>query len=341
MKTGSDSSPRSAAIETKGLTKIYGGVITAVDALDLSVTEGETFGLLGPNGAGKTTTMKMVMTLTKPTSGSIKVFGTDVHEQPSKVRQLLGYVPQAVSADGDLTAFENLLTFAKLFYVEKHVREQRIREALDYMGLTERANDMVKRFSGGMVRRLEIAQALVNRPRMLLLDEPSIGLDPVSRRQVWGYIKNLNKEFNITIFITTHDMLEADELCDRIAIMSGGKIAVLGSPSALKSSIGRDVVTVEVSSQVKGLDIPLEVGMLAGIDEKTVKVVTDKGELAIPRIVDVFERSGYPVESISLSRPTLDDVFLKYANARLESDQEAGRMRDTKRARRSFARHSR
>jgi ABC-2 type transport system ATP-binding protein len=330
-----------AAIETKGLTKSYRGSLPAVDNVDLSIVEGEIFGLLGPNGAGKTTTMKMIMTLTNPTSGSIRVLGTEVHGQPSRIRQLLGYVPQAVSADGDLTAFENLLIFAKLFYVRREVRDQRIKEALASMGLTARSDDLVKRFSGGMVRRLEIAQALVNRPRILLLDEPSIGLDPVSRRQVWGYIKRLNKEFKITVFITTHDMAEADELCDRLAIMNNGKIAILDSPTALKNSMGGDIVTVGATSDVEGLELPPEVGTLASVDEKSVKIVTDKGELAIPRIVDFFEKSGYVVQSISLSKPTLDDVFLKYTNARLDGGPELGSLRDTKLARRSFARHSR
>ena len=161
---------------------------------------------------------------------------------------MLGYVPQSVSVDGDLTAYENLLIFSKLFDVKKADRGQRIKEALDYMGLSERADDLVKHFSGGMMRRLEIAESLVNRPKILFLDEPSIGLDPASRLKTWGYIKRLNSDYGVTIFITTHDMEEADELCDRLAIMNQGKIAISGAPEDLKRSIGGDLVTVKTST---------------------------------------------------------------------------------------------
>ncbi|HKW05720.1 MAG TPA: ATP-binding cassette domain-containing protein, partial [Nitrososphaerales archaeon] len=199
------------SIEAINLTKKFKEV-TAVDGISFAVEEGEIFGFLGPNGAGKTTTIRMAITLTKPTSGSVRVFGIDAARKPHDVRQMLGYVPQLISVDSGLTAYENLLIFSKLFYVERSIRKKRIAEALEYMGLSDRANDLVIHFSGGMMRRLEIAQALVNRPRILFLDEPSIGLDPTSRKQGWSYIKKLNREFGATIFLTTHDMLEADEL---------------------------------------------------------------------------------------------------------------------------------
>ncbi len=199
------------AIEAVKLTKVFGKEIVAVKGVSFTVEEGEIFGLLGPNGAGKTTTIRMVITLTKPTSGSITVFGLDALHKASDVRKLVGYVPQLISVDGQLTAYENLLIFAKLFYVERSIRKKRIEDALEYMGLADRANDLVMHFSGGMMRRLEIAQALVNRPKILFLDEPSIGLDPTSKKQGWEYIKNLNSEFGVTVFITTHDMLEADD----------------------------------------------------------------------------------------------------------------------------------
>jgi ABC-2 type transport system ATP-binding protein len=212
------------AIEVTNLTKTYPPDLTAVDNISFKVDDGEIFGLLGPNGAGKTTAIKMIMGLTRPTSGSIWICGIDALSHASQVRQLMGYVPQAISADGDLTGYENLLIFSKLFYVQKKDRDVRIKEALAEMELTDRANDLVKHYSGGMMRRLEIGEAVVSRPRVLFLDEPSIGLDPSSKRQVWKHIRRLNKELNMTVLITTHDMAEADELCDRITIMNQGRL---------------------------------------------------------------------------------------------------------------------
>ena len=256
------------AIEAVKLTKIFGKEIVAVKGISFTVEEGEIFGLLGPNGAGKTTTIRMVITLTKPTSGSITVFGLDALHKASDVRKLVGYVPQLISVDGQLTAYENLLIFAKLFYVERSIRKKRIEDALEYMGLSDRANDLVMHFSGGMMRRLEIAQALVNRPKILFLDEPSIGLDPTSKKQGWEYIKNLNSEFGVTVFITTHDMLEADELCDRIAIMNKGEIAALGSPTELKSTISGDLVTLALSSPAANVLLPREFGSIVNNEQE-------------------------------------------------------------------------
>lgn len=252
---------------------------------------------------------------------------------------MLGYVPQSVSVDGDLTAYENLLIFSKLFYVERSVRKNRIEEALEYMDLKTRANDLVKHFSGGMMRRLEIAQALVNRPRVLFLDEPSIGLDPTSKRQGWEYIRRLNREFDTTVFITTHDMAEADYLCERVAIMDRGKIAVLGRPSELKRSLGGDVLTVGATTPLALPLIPPEVGTLLSTGNGELQILTEKGETAIPKVVEFFEKTGIEVQSISLSRPDLDAVFTKYTKSRLAD--EAGALRNARIERRSFARHSR
>ena len=317
------------------MTKFYPPDIRAVDDITFSVDMGEIFGLLGPNGAGKTTTLKIITTLGTPTSGSINVFDIDVLKASQKARQMFGYVPQTVSADGDLTGYENLLIFAKLFYVSKDERAERISDALEYMGLSDRKNDLVKQYSGGMVRRLEIAQALVNRPRILFLDEPSIGLDPSSRRQVWGYLKRLNKEFGITVFITTHDMVEADELCNRIAIMNAGKITITDTPANLKKSVGGDVVTVKFTPNRTHVPIPKELGLVMGAEEGLVRISTENGEKAIPQIMQYFESKGVGVESISLNRPTLDDVFMKYTKSSL---QENGKLGETRSIRRSFAR---
>jgi ABC-2 type transport system ATP-binding protein len=319
------------------LTKVYPNGPRAVDSVSFEVKEGEIFGLLGPNGAGKTTTIKMITTLTRPTAGSIKVFGVDAGNSPQRVREMLGFVPQAVSVDGDLTGYENLLIFAKLFFVDREQRNTRIHEALELFGLADRANDLVKHYSGGMMRRLEIAQALVNRPRLLFLDEPSIGLDPYSRMQVIDHVKQLNQTFGTTILITTHDMAEADELCDRLAIMNLGKIAVSGAPRDLKRTVGGDVLTVTISGKVPDT-IPADLGSVVSSEQGTVKILTVDGERAIPRITNYFEQNGVAVESVSLSRPTLDDVFMKYAKAPL---QQEGTFRDARSARRTFARHGR
>ena len=325
------------AVQVTGLTKVYSKGPKAVDSINFEVKAGEVFGLLGPNGAGKTTTIKMITTLTKPTSGSIQVFGIDVQRYPQEVRQMLGFVPQAISVDGDLTGYENLLIFAKLFFVDPTERSRRIHEALELFGLADRADDLVKHYSGGMMRRLEIAQALVNRPKLLFLDEPSIGLDPQSRMQVIDHITRLNRDFGTTILITTHDMAEADELCDRLAIMNLGKIAVIGGPRELKKSVGGDVITVAVKGRIPD-SIPPELGTLAGGDQGTLKILTVDGERAIPRLTDYLEGRGLVVESVSLSRPTLDDVFMKYAKVSL---QDEGSFREVRSARRSISRHAR
>ena len=325
------------AIQVSGLAKVYSKGAKAVDSVSFEVKEGEIFGLLGPNGAGKTTTIKMITTLTKPTAGSIKVFGVDVLSSPQLVRQMLGFVPQAISVDGDLTGYENLLIFAKLFFVDREQRNRRIHEALDLFGLADRANDLVKHYSGGMMRRLEIAQALVNRPRLLFLDEPSIGLDPYSRMQVIDQIRQLNQTFGTTMLITTHDMAEADELCDRLAIMNMGKIATSGAPRELKKSVGGDVLSVTVSGKMPD-SIPQDLGSVVSSEGGVLKILTVDGERAIPRITDYLEDIGAVVESVSLRRPTLDDVFMKYAKASL---QQEGTFREARSARRSIARHGR
>jgi ABC-2 type transport system ATP-binding protein len=324
------------AIEVADLLKTYPPNLRAVDNVSFRVEEGEIFGLLGPNGAGKTTTIKMIMGLTKPTSGSIHICGIDALTSSSQVRQLMGYVPQAISADGDLTGYENLLIFSKLFYVEKKERDVRIKEALSEMGLADRANDLVKHYSGGMMRRLEIGEAVVSRPRVLFLDEPSIGLDPASKRGVWEHIRRLNKELGMTVLITTHDMAEADELCDRIAIMNRGRFVVAGTPEELKQRIGGDILTVKLSKEAD-LPLPAEIGKVVHSVDDTIEILTPSGETAIPIVVAFFERNGFSVLSMSLSKPSLDDVFLKYANVRIE---EAESFAHARQARRSFMRHA-
>ncbi len=224
-------------LQTHALTRRF-GTLVAVDDLNIAVTSGEVFGLLGPNGAGKTTVIKMLATLLPPTSGTATVAGYDIVRQAADVRRVIGYVPQVLSADGTLTGYENLLIFAKLYDLPSREREARIHEALAFMGLADAANKLVRQYSGGMIRRLEIAQSMLHRPPVLFLDEPTIGLDPVARRSVWGHIGTMRRDYGTTIFLTTHYMDEADSLCNRVAIMHLGRVAAIGTPAELKAAVG-------------------------------------------------------------------------------------------------------
>jgi len=228
------------------------GEHTAVDHVDLAIAPGETFGLLGPNGAGKTTTIRMLITLLKPMTGRITVLGTDTRAQPMRVRRVIGYVPQLLSADGSLTGRENVELFARLFDVPRDGRRRRVDEALGAMGLTEPAPRLVKTYSGGMVRRLELAQALVNAPRLLVLDEPTVGLDPIARADVWEHIARLRERAGMTVLMTTHHMEEADLYCDRVALMHRGRIQATGTPAGLKAGLGPDATLDDVFRHFTG-----------------------------------------------------------------------------------------
>jgi len=225
------------AVETLGLSRRFGAVI-AVNELSLSVVAGSIFGLLGPNGAGKTTTIKMLTTMLPPSAGRATVSGFDTARQPVEVRRSIGYVSQMLSADGALTGYENLLLFARLYGIPHRLRRQRILEAMEFMGLSESANMLVRNFSGGMIRRLEIAQSMLHRPAVLFLDEPTVGLDPVARHAVWAHLRGLRDQYGTTILMTTHDMEEADELCETIPIMNLSRAVAIGSPANLKAQVG-------------------------------------------------------------------------------------------------------
>ncbi len=238
MSGGTTQTPQPVpAVETAGLTRRFGS-LTAVDGLTLSIPQATIFGLLGPNGAGKTTTLEMLTTLLPPTEGTARIAGLDLARQPREVRRRIGYVPQLLSAEGALTAWENLMVFARLHEVPRRERRERVRQALRMIGLEDAAQVLVKRFSGGMIRRLEIAQAMLHRPGVLLLDEPTVGLDPIARRAVWGHVRELRARFGTTVLLTTHYMDEAEELCDVVAIMHLGKVAALGPPSELEARVG-------------------------------------------------------------------------------------------------------
>ncbi len=235
-----------AIIQVQQLVKRF-GEHTAVNGVSFDVEEGEVFGLLGPNGAGKSTTIKMLTTLLAPTAGSAQVAGFDIVHQTAHVRRNIGYVPQALSADAALTGYENLLIFAKLYDLPRSIRAGRIHEVLSFVGLTEASNQLVQHYSGGMIRRLEVAQSLLHQPRVLFLDEPTVGLDPIARQAIWDHLMELRNETNMTIFLTTHSMEEADSLCSCVGIMHRGDIVALDTPTALKATVeGTDVTLNDV-----------------------------------------------------------------------------------------------
>jgi ABC-2 type transport system ATP-binding protein len=260
MTTGGPSS--TFAVETAELTRRFGS-LTAVDHIDLTIPYGAMFGLLGANGAGKTTMIKMLTTLLAPSSGRAVVGGFDIVRSPAEVRGRIGYVPQLLSADGALTAFENLLLSAKLYGVPRAERSARIADALGFMELTESARRVVKTYSGGMIRRLELAQAMLHRPAILFLDEPTIGLDPVARHSVWERLRGLRREYGMTVLITTHDMEEAEALCDELAILQAGRIAVIGKPLELRTGLGAGATMDDVFAKYAGGGI-LESGDFGG-----------------------------------------------------------------------------
>ena len=240
-----------AVLLIQNLTRRFGS-LAAVDGLNLSVPPSEIFGLLGRNGAGKTTLIKMLTTLLPPTEGSARIAGFDLVSQASSVRRVIGYVPQALSADGELTGYENLLVFSKLFDVPRRERTRRIGEALEFMGLSDAADNLVKSYSGGMIRRLEIAQSTLHRPHVLFLDEPTVGLDPLARHAVWEHVERLKARYGSTIVLTTHYMEEADRLCERVAILNHGRLVALGAPTELRAQLGPEATLDDVFAHYTG-----------------------------------------------------------------------------------------
>jgi ABC-2 type transport system ATP-binding protein len=285
-----------------------------VDNLNIQVEHGEVYGLLGPNGAGKTTTISMLCTILRPTSGTATINGFDIIKQPGQVRRSIGIVFQDPSIDDRLTGRENMEMHANLYGVPKDVQKKRIQELLALVELDERQNDLLRTYSGGMRRRLEIARGLLHYPRMLFLDEPTIGLDPQTREHIWHYINALSKEQDITIILTTHYMDEADLLCDRIAIIDFGKVVALDSPSNLKEQLEEEYVTIKAQAPDDLLVLLqdnslVETGEVNGED---LKVRVKNGHEVLPRIVEVAASNGVRIKSLALHEPNLEDVFLHY-----------------------------
>lgn len=292
------------AIEMRGLTKYY-DTLCAVDDLTLSINN-EIFALLGPNGSGKTTTVLMLTTLLHPTAGSASVCGNDILRDAEEVRNSISYVPQDMAVDIKLTGRENVRFFADLYGVPD--AGDRVDEVLAVMELSDRADDLIKTYSGGMRRRLELAQALVHEPRVLFLDEPTIGLDVAARRKIWEHIRALRKK-GMTIFVTTHYMDEADQFCDRVGIISRGRIAALGTPAELKARLMKDVIMVVAEGQCQP---PVPEGVVfVGRTGDELSYTAENGREALPLLADAFARAGTACHAMSLREPTLDDVFLQ------------------------------
>ncbi|MGB3442136.1 MAG: ATP-binding cassette domain-containing protein [Actinophytocola sp.] len=306
------------AIQTSGLRKHYGAA-EAVAGLDLTVPTGTVFGFLGPNGAGKSTTIGMLCTLLRPTAGTAEVAGHDVVREPDAVRRRIGLIFQESTVDGDLTAAENLRFQAELFGIPRRTARAAIAEALALVDLTERAGDEVRTFSGGMRRRLEIARGLLHTPRVLFLDEPTTGLDPQTRVAIWEHLHRLRAERDITVFLTTHHLEEAEH-CDRIAIVDGGKLVVTGAPVELKATVGADLVVVRTGDDDETVRILRDrFGLEATAAPDGVRLRVPDGASFVPRLcVEV----GLPVRSVTVTPPTLDDVFLHYTGRTIRESVE-------------------
>jgi ABC-2 type transport system ATP-binding protein len=307
------------AIEAKGLVKKY-KELEAVRGIDLEVKAGEIFGFLGPNGAGKSTTISMLCTLLKPTAGTARVAGIDVVRDPARVRQRIGLVFQDPSLDDQLTGRENLEFHAFIYGVPADLRRARIDEMLELLQLSDRASSQVRTYSGGMKRRLEIARGMLHQPQVLFLDEPTLGLDPQTRRNIWTHLNDLRARTGITIFMTTHYMDEA-EYCDRIAIIDRGQIVALGTPDQLKAMVGGDVVTM-TSSQPEAAAAEIEklLHLVPTREDGTLRMEVPDGRKFVPTLV---RELTVPVDTIALRRPSLDDVFLKLTGRAIR-DEEAG-----------------
>jgi len=308
-------------IKIRNLVKKYGN-LTAVDNLTLDINENEVFGLLGSNGAGKTTTIHMLATLLKPTNGSATVNGYDIVSQSAKVRASIGIVFQAPSSDDMLTGYENLQLHSMLYSVPRHARRQRIDEVLELVGLTDRKHDQVKTYSVGMRRRLEIARGLLHKPKVMFLDEPTLGLDPASRETMWKYVKRLVEEEKVTIILTTHYMEEADMLCDRVGIIDKGRIVALDTPAGLKAGLGGDIIRIKTKTPNAGkmvaqLDFVHKVEQSDGFLVLSVK----DAKKALPMLLQHVE-----AESAEFASPTLNDVFIQITGRNIKEQAEGGFM---------------
>jgi ABC-2 type transport system ATP-binding protein len=313
-------------IEVMNLTKKYSELV-AVNNVSFEVKEGEIFGLLGPNGAGKTTLISMLCTILIPTSGTAKVNGFDIVKEEDKVRKSIGIVFQDLSLDNRLTGMENIDLHASLYGVPKNERKKRIKEVLELVGLEDKANILVRNYSGGMKRRLEIARALIHYPKVLFLDEPTIGLDPQTRVNIWEYIVKLAKRENITIFLTTHYMDEADFLCNRVAIIDEGKIIAIDSPENLKRKIGGDALIIEADEKEKTKQVVSKLSFVKKVSEVDGKIYVniENSEENLPSVFEALRNNNIKIKSISVRKPSLNDVFIHYTGKEIRDEIENGK----------------
>ena len=311
------------SVETRSLSKSF-GTVNAVNDVSFTVKAGEIFGFLGPNGAGKSTTIMILTTLLKPTSGHALVSGYDVMTHPKQVRQSIGYVQQESTVDEYLTGRENLLLQARLNHIPKDQIKKKIDDILELIELSDKQNDPVITYSGGMRKRLDIAGGLLHQPKVLFLDEPTVGLDIQTRRKIWEYIKKIHKEFQMTIFLTTHYMEEADQLCDRIGIIDNGKIQVIDTPENMKNAMGNEIISLifenenseDFLSQLSQIDLVKKINK----DNDKFTLFVSSGTEVIPKIFQISVALGIKITSISLTRPTLDDVFISYTGREIRDD---------------------
>jgi len=312
-----------AIVKVEGLSKEF-GQLKAVDGVSFEIEEGEIFGFLGPNGAGKTTTINMLTTLLTPSGGKAEIDGLDIHKHATEVRRTVGVVPQEYTADEDLTGLQNIILCADLYGLPRSNSKPHAMELLKLVELQDAADRKVSTYSGGMRRRLELASGLINYPKLLFLDEPTLGLDVQTRTAVWNYIRMLKEEYHMTLFLTTHYLEEADSLCDRIAIIDHGHIIKIGSPNELKASIGGDVIVVGVSES--GPDISADIKNIPLVKEvkKTdheYRIKSEVGEESSIQIIDLVRSKGLHVTKISLTKPTLDEAYLEFTGRSIREEE--------------------
>lgn len=315
------------AIKIENLTKEFEDLV-AVDHVSFNVKSGELFGLLGPNGAGKTTIINMLSTLLKPTSGYAEIASYDVSKHEDEVRMSIGIVFQETALDTMLTGKENLEFHAMMYNLNKEEREKRIKEALELVELTDKADVLVETYSGGMKRRLEIARGLIHQPKILFLDEPTLGLDAQTRRHIWDYIKKLNKEKKVTIILTTHYMEEADYLCDRTAIIDYGKIVALNTPNKLKDMLGGDIISLETKGNIENFIAHLKnLKWIRSMKkhDSTLSLTVKQGEKKIPELIRIAQKIGVSISSVSLHKPSLEDVFLHFTGKTIREREASNR----------------
>jgi len=312
------------AIQVKNLVKVYDGKVKALNGVSFEVEEGSICSILGPNGAGKTTTIKIITTQIPQTEGEAKVFGMDVKSEGSKIRNLIGYVPQELSLWTDISAYENLLIYSKIYGIPRDVRDKRIAEVLDLMGLEEAANRVVSTFSGGMLRRLEIGSILLVKPKLIILDEPTIGLDPNARMLVWNKIMEYKKEYNSTIFFATHYMDEAEKYADKVFLLDMGKVVISGTPSSLKQLVAKEKIYIHLKNE----DAQKALKILSNLKEVSIEeangnrfvLSTKTSKKTLPKVLNLLYKNNIVVSEVSVKSPSLEDVFIKYTGHKIEEE---------------------